>query len=310
MSKRPLKQTIKRRRLTCYSALLLLPFWSVATQAEPIFVHKSGQSSLAWMLLEHQGAEGMLEGKACKDCHTAELYQGHPGASRNVDLQLEVTRHHLVVTVTLPTEFTPMGAVQLAVVMGGPNARTFAQVGCWAACHNDMRGMPNDQGYDKYLAVTRKRSGVDGTGALLKSESTLAKLRREQRALEVWQIKLLNGQLKTVWQEALFAERKRLPVGALTVSTLAKPDGQLSVEIKRPVKIGEQFLYIQPGKSYTLTLAILDATSAPPSESLKPQAESLEESRTESDAQAGLNPWLGPEHWVSFPVPFTRSLGD
>ncbi len=310
--------------------------------AQSIWLSKPGQSSLEWLLTDHEGAKALRSGKACVACHSEGLFD----APRKADVEIKGERGHLRITLDIELKDSKRPSADLALLLGRPEEKSFARIGCWAACHSDMRYMDQDAGLGKYLATTRKRMSRSGGGKELKRLSDLKMLRFQNRFLEMWQIRIIDGEVFTVWQEDLLETSKRLAMGALQASSTVK-DGRLTLTIKRPYKIAENLIHFRPGASYILGVALLsdeppipmlevevgDAAQAAHQGEAKGEDKKdkkdkkSKESGREKDtkdkkgnkdkANSGdlkseegeekkppLDPKIGPQHWVSFPVQF------
>ena len=85
--------------------------------------------------------------------------------------------------------------------------------GCFAACHNDATGMPNNTGEPRtmYLAATRAHLTAQGGGDALKPAGDLAKLRADGYVLEYWHAELNPGQPAKAQDGIIFDKRTQSP---------------------------------------------------------------------------------------------------
>lgn len=335
-------QYFSKGRLIASAALI--NFFSYSVNAETLMLYRPGQSSMEWLITEHAGAAGLRGGKDCKECHADGLFQNSADAElvKKAELSIDTTRGHLLVNIAIdPAD----GSADIAVLIGSNKERSFARIGCWAACHSDMKSMDQDMGLGKYLSISRSKLVRSGGGDKIKRKADLDMLRFQGRYLEMWRIKVERGKLKTLWQEDLLAESKRLRLGALQASTKLSKEA-LTIKIKRPLKVADNLIHFQEGEGYVLGLAILSQEPPPPvievdmgtaaqssgmAESEREAADNMDASDADAAAESGadtpvqsdmnqqaespeksgpleLDPKLGPMHWVSYPIPFDIEL--
>jgi hypothetical protein len=276
--------------------------------ARTIPMFQPGQGSWEWLLIPANhaaGARRMREGRTCLSCHEGEEHtigerigsgqvlepDPMPGMPGTFDLELKVTRDdsHLHLRLAWPasTGSAPRGESDVAArvtVMLGSDALPVAHVaGCWAACHNDMRDMPNahsDQ-LTKYLPNSRVRLTATGGGTDVRSDAELAAELEAGRFLEYWQARLGETELTGVVDGYVLESRHRNESAALDAHARREGDRWV-VEISRPLAPGDGAprKELVAGTRYTIALAVHD------------------------------NHYTHRHHYVSFPLDMMLDTGD
>ena len=173
----------------------LIPLSIPLAQSEPLTLFRSGQHSMEWLLVEHEGAKGIRSGKECLSCHEGEereLAANNEDSSTQasyIDADFRFSRSATDLTITLRRkgEKKPF---QLTMMLRDGSVSAFKRVGCWASCHSDMNGMEADAGLGKYLGVSRTKMTRTGGGNNIKSTEELAALISQGQYIELWQAKV------------------------------------------------------------------------------------------------------------------------
>lgn len=261
-----------------------------------------GQSSWEWSLTpdDMSGATKFRqEGKSCVDCHDGEeksmgdhLVTGKPrlfspkGKPSFEKPSIEPTPiagkpGSIAATVKFANDGTNLyvhldvkdgaqpdakqdaaTATKVTVMFSTAATADVARGGCFAACHDDMTGMPSAAGATRthYLAATHAKLTRQGAGDTLKSDADLAKLRSDGYFLEDWQARLNPGQPAKTESYVVFAKRESssLPV---TADATATPGGW-SVTLSSKLTPGSAFIGFAPGTTYRVAFAVHDGHTA------------------------------------------------
>jgi len=171
---------------------------SGAARSEPITLFYPGKYSLEWILSDHEGAKQFRQGSSCISCHegdAADMGQraltrmGKTSASQNPHIKGQLSFTEQDGKLQLEFRFpSPKAAFSFSFMFDDDRTRAFERAGCWAVCHDDMRGMPADRGLSKYLGNTRQKVTRTGGGEQLKPASDLHALLTSGSFLELWTI--------------------------------------------------------------------------------------------------------------------------
>lgn len=252
-----------------------------------------GQSAWEWALTQASmsgATKFMREGKSCVDCHDGEekgmgehAVTGQPrvfkdGTKPGIEpTPIAGKPGSVPVTVKFANDGTTL-YVHLDVPAGGqPNAGQDAATdtkvtvmfsaaqtadvtrgGCWAACHNDMTGMPNANGATRthYLAGTRVKLSATGGGDAVKSADDLAKLKAAGYLFEDWQAKLNPGRPAQAASYTVFDKRDPGSLPLTAEATMA--GGVWSVTLSSKLAPGGDAIGFVPGKTYVVAFALHD----------------------------------------------------
>lgn len=280
----------KALRRAALTSLALLPGLAAALdwsqmESRDVTLFQPGQSAWEWLLVpgEHDGGRRMREGKDCLYCHAGEEpaignliasgemiepspMPGMPGAIElAVQAALEGDNLHLRLSWTSLAGAEPAGDETYqarATVMIADDTLSAARIaGCWAACHGDLPGMPDemqDAELTKYLPNSRSRMTRTGGGADYKSDAEVAAELERGAFFEYWSVKLDQGTvLKAL--DGYFLEARREYADSAVSAEARLEDGRWVVEIARPLspESGPR-LALAPRSEYTVAFAVHD----------------------------------------------------
>jgi cytochrome c-type protein NapC len=250
-----------------------------------------GQSSWEWALTasDMSGADDFRKGKDCAACHIGEEKDmgpqivtgaprvfktgqkpsieptpipGKPGAiPATVKVANDGTNLYVHLEFKEGTQpdarQDPQYATKVTVMFDDGKVPEANRGGCWAACHDDLTGMPSAQGATRtmYLPRTHAKLTRQGAGDTLAAADQLAKLKSDGYQLEYWQAQLNPGQPAKAANEIVFDKRATVSPTIVTAeATFA--NGAWSVTIGRPMNAAPPFSSIAPGATYHLAFAI------------------------------------------------------
>jgi len=250
-----------------------------------------GQSSWEWALTgsDMSGSDDFRKGKDCATCHIGEekdmgpqIVTGTPRVFKNgtkpsieptpiagkpgaITAMVKVANDGTNLYVHLDfsegaqpdARQDPAYATRVTVMFNEGKVPEANRGGCWAACHDDLTGMPSAQGATRtmYLPKTHAKLTRQGGGDTLVAADQLAKLKAEGYQLEYWQAALNPGQpAKAAGQ---IVSDKRADAGSSVVAAEAtQAGGAWSVTLHRPLNAVAPFSAIVPGSTYYLAFAI------------------------------------------------------
>jgi cytochrome c-type protein NapC len=254
--------------------------WS-GVPAKQLVLFLPGQSSFEWLLTngEHEGAAIFKQGKGCKDCHAGEeakmgqtieagkVIESAPIAGKPGSIPVAVKVAHDADTLYFHFEFAegtqpdakqdPKYATKVSVMVDDGKVPEATRAGCWAACHDDLTGMPSSGGATrtKYLPKTRAKITRQGGGDALKPADELAKLKADGYVLEYWEAELNSGSPAAAAAYTVFDKREAVsPAPVAAEASFA--NGTWSVTLSRKLKAGAPFKDIEAGKPITVGFAV------------------------------------------------------
>lgn len=230
-----------------------------------------GQAS--WeRLLTHSshkiGARKIRSGMSCRDCHNDEEDElgstlakgGHDLAesaatlthtSIAVEVKAAYESGNLHLRLSWPAEENVEAS--FSMMLGDDSYSSTAQVGCWAACHDDTRGMPSggEAMLTKYLSRSRTENTSTGGGVSYKDADELAALLAQGQFLELWTISSAGvGKRGYVLEQRQYLQPSILPLVKLE-------GGQRIIEFSRPLSTSEPGeIPLQLGGIYYFGLAL------------------------------------------------------
>ena len=249
--------------------------------ATEIILFQPGQSSWEWLLVptSHDGGKRMREGKPCLFCHEGEEkvignlissgeklepapVSGVPGfIPMDVDATYDDEMLYLTLSWVSPVSYQSgdeQAPARVTVMLGAETLKLASIAGCWAACHNDMPGMPDEfsgEKLSKYLPGSRQKMARIGGGDNFKADDDLANQLANGMSLEYMQVALSTDGVRKV-SEGYFLEA-RVEDADTDLEATAKRDGdRWTVEISRPLDGPGERLVLNEGREYTLAIAL------------------------------------------------------
>ncbi len=238
-----------------------------------------GPSDAEWLVSEHPGSQPLRQGTNCRQCHRgeeAELSEALGGPEprvRAVSVSFSTHDDRLVTRLSWQGD---RDDTQVSMLWGFSNDDTLRRGGCWAACHDDMRGMRFDKGKSKYLWSSLAQRRMINQPAVNRPELELAEDLAAGRFGEQWTIDLDSAAL---WVEALLDKPHRLDATQLSAE-VSHDDGQWTATVTRPLTPSAPLKSVEQGRSYTFGTAL-----------------------------HGLGR-EGADHWVSLPMTFSTDRDD
>ena len=273
-----------RTCIDCHDGVAHAPTDSV-TALQPTAVNKRvvtlfypGMTDSTWLLENHPGSQPLRQGANCQQCHRGEeagmgeaLGDGSINAThRAVDVAFKRVEGELSINLSWEG---PGDDQQLALMWGDDTNPAYARGGCFAACHDDLKGMSRDRGQvsSKYLSVSRQQRQQIGQPAILQDQATLEELKAQGSFAEIWQLDLQSGDLKVA---QLLADTEWQAPKLISVNK-NHDQGVWTVELRHSMGNTENRLNINQGRRYTVGIAL----------------------------NGEDNP--GGKHWVSLPLTFS-----
>lgn len=269
------------------SLFVLLAAWSTSAlavswdsvPAKDIVLFYPGQAAWEFVLVpsDHDGAKKFRGGQQCSDCHLEEesdmgdiLVSGEKlepdpisGMVGSVPIKVKaaVEGDNLV----LQFNWTDPGGsntegnhkILVTAIVDDGNVKEAGVAGCWGTCHNDLKGMPNDEDLTKYLSASRTKLARTGGSENYKPDAALKELMDKGVYLEYWQARIAaDGSATGVDGHIL---DKRHVSDAPIVSAEASQDGDnWTVTITRPLAGGDGRKTLEDGGVYNVGFAIHD----------------------------------------------------
>jgi cytochrome c-type protein NapC len=256
--------------------------WNDA-QPYTLSLFQPGQSAWEWLLMpanHSAGARRMRDGSSCRSCHEGEertigdrVAAGAvlepspmPGMPGSFDAHLQIRRDDAVLQLRLSWPSLAEGEAagvaefpaRVTVMLGSEALPLAAVAGCWASCHVDSPGMPEEhpQQLTKYLPNSRGRMTATGGGTNVRSDEELAEELAQGRFLEYWQV-ALDDEGVAERLDGYFLEARRSNEEP-RFSATARREGRLwIVEMTRPLQApAGPRLTVEPGVGYTLAVAV------------------------------------------------------
>ena len=284
------------------AAVLVTPAYAAPdwdkVPARTLEVFYPGVASLEWILDDayHDGARNFRRGKSCVACHADEVAmlgkktvggekaEPNPGmakgraASIPVRVQAAIENDELYVrfqwkpTVTGQKRIDEKSAAKISVMLDAGKVEYANLAGCWAACHDDLRSMPDvdpgakdhprakeleirGNGPTKYLkesrtgiSTTKPRGGWDK----LKPAAEYEAMIKDGTFLEMWQWR--SGDTT---RSGTVADARRMKA-AKDLAEGRLEDGTYTVVFRRKLAGGPGVHELVPGRTYNIGFAIHD----------------------------------------------------
>jgi cytochrome c-type protein NapC len=264
--------------------------WSSVTGKEVVLFYP-GQSPWEWVLTpaDMSGAEDFRKGKDCAVCHIGEekdmgpqIVTGLPrvfktGTKPSIEptpipgkpgaITATVKTANDGTTLYIHLDFSegnqpdahqdPTYATKVTVMFDDGKVPEANRAGCWAACHDDLTGMPSANGATRtmYLPRTHAKLTRQGGGDTLATPSILDRLKSDGYQLEFWQAMLNPGQPAKATTEIVF-DKREIANPAVVVAEATQAGGVWSVTLSRKLTVAAPFTSIEAGATYHLAFAI------------------------------------------------------
>jgi cytochrome c-type protein NapC len=248
------------------------PDWAKAPARE-IVLFQPGQTSFEWAMTEkdHSGGPKMRKGKRCSACHKGEEEDigADPGEGRSATLtakvQLARDDERLYARVEWPAT-EPKGPKQdpdfeakVTLLLDDGSVKPFSVSGCWAACHDDLHGMPSAaEGSEltKYLGASRAKLGRSGGGPDPKPQPDLDRMLAAGEFVEFWQA-ALDRSKPAVARDGIVLEKWRRSEEPAVAASATLANGKWVAVLSRKLRPGSPtHKDVVAGKTYTVGFAI------------------------------------------------------
>jgi len=191
-----------------YCWLLISFFIAHSATAENIPLFQAKPHSMEWLLTDHEGASKFRRGKSCQSCHGEDEESMSASPIRNLDITLEKVDD----TLKLTYAFVGPSHIILSAMFDAGAAKAFQRGGCWAACHNDIIGMPENKKHGKYLGQTRAKMAKQGGGDVLKALKTIDAMRSSNNFVKIWSIELNDDQVVNEFNGSILEDKSQQKV--------------------------------------------------------------------------------------------------
>jgi predicted CXXCH cytochrome family protein len=257
----------------------LEPFIPLPLAERELTLFDPGSSDAEWLVSEHPGSQPLRQGTNCRQCHRGEEAElsaalgGPEPRVRALTVNFSSDDGALVTRLSWDGDRDDS---RVSLMWGFGEDAALRRGGCWAACHDDMRGMRLDKGKPKYLWSALSQRRAINQPAVTKPEDVLAADLAAGRFAELWTIDLQSGALKV---DALLDKPHRIATEAITAA-VDYQDGRWTATVSRPLAPEAPLLEVETGRSYTFGAAL--------------------HSKGHS----------GGDHWVSLPMTFSADRDD
>ncbi len=255
------------------------PFIPLPVNELELNLFDPGGSDAEWLVSEHPGSQPLRQGTNCRQCHRgeeAELSAALGGPEPRIrPLTVDFASNNGQLLTRLSWE-GDRADTRVSLMWGFGDDAALRRGGCWAACHDDMRGMRFDKGKPKYLWSALSQRRALNQPALTKPEDVLAQDLAAGRFAELWTVDLESGALRV---DALLEKPHRIATGAITAA-VEFANGRWTATVSRPLAPSKPLLAVEPGRSYTFGAALHG------------------KGRNDGD------------HWVSLPMTFSTDRDD
>lgn len=261
-----------------------------AVKGTDVALFYPGQASWEWVLTksDHSGAPKFREGKNCRGCHDGEQadmgkliasgkkLEPAPISGKRGSIPVNVKTAHDGQKLYIRLQWSPQdlkGAAQMdpkyaskvTVMLDDGAIKEATRAGCWGACHDDATGMASSQPgqeIEKYLMRSRTKMTRQGGGLNFKPDAELAKMAASGQFLEYWQARLNPGAPASALNGYILKDRTETTPTVVNAAAEYQK-GSWTVVLSRPLKAGGAYhKTLEPGKTYTIGVAIHDAHAA------------------------------------------------
>ncbi len=234
-------------------------FTPSASNRSTLTLFYPGHADSEWLTENHPGSQPLRQGANCQLCHRGEeesmgaaLATQGTIAARTIETSFNLNGESLLLNLRWRGKADDRG---VSMMWGPDTDDSFRRGGCFAACHDDMRGMSKDRGQatGKYLLSSRAQREQLGQPAIIKSEEALNDMLRAGAYAVLWQVDLGAGEARaaTVLDEVRWTEDTPLKVDTRF------SDGWWRVTLTQPLaNQSPALLSLGPGQRYTFGLAL------------------------------------------------------
>lgn len=252
------------------AAVVAQPNWNQAQTVEVSFF-SPGVATWEGLLTKasHKGAMAIRNRESCLSCHQGDelsmaekltketdnlFYRQHQGAA-HWQTKVQLATDDSLFYIRVATNGLAEGRVSALLDNGAFESSALA--GCWAACHQDMKGMPaaGELVLSKYLSRSRSKNTATGGGENLKSDNELAQLLSDGQFVELLGAGFVGSEAQAI--QGYVLEKRHMAAEPSVAATMVKDNGNDYVVISRPLKpaaSGQKAL--ETGVSYSIALAL------------------------------------------------------
>ena len=267
--------------IAAHAASALAVDWN-GVASKKVVLFYPGEASWEWVLMPtHEGAINFRKGKNCRVCHQGEEKQigadivagkypsleSGPVSGKPGSLPVDISFAHDADTLYVKLQWKDLGAKargegkhqEVVTMMFADEAvKEAARAGCWGACHNDLKGMPDSLDLTKYLPESRTKLTAKGGGKNYKSADELKALLDKGYYMEFWQAELDSGK-PAVAEDGYILKDFHENATPVVQAEGSLKDGVWTVILSRKFKVdGEGRHNLEAGKVYPVGFAIHD----------------------------------------------------
>ncbi len=144
---------------------------------------------MEWLLTDHDGSKKLRTGNSCDSCHGNDGKNLAQSPAVILNVSISRSKDDTVFKLTWPGP----RAATLAAMTDAGSSKAFQRAGCWAACHDDVKGMSDGGMLAKYLGQTRSKMTIAGGGDALKPSADIATMRAESNFINIWEVSLVDA---------------------------------------------------------------------------------------------------------------------
>jgi predicted CXXCH cytochrome family protein len=224
-----------------------------------------GTTTAEWLVENHPGSQPLRQGSGCQQCHRGEeaaMGQALAGEIQPASRKIQVTFGRDADSLRIKLRWQGgRNEKALSLMLGKDGNDAFRRGGCFAACHNDMTGMPGNRGQqtDKYLLASRSQQSQIGRPAIVKDQAALTEMMEQGKFVIMWHVDLHSGTARTATLLDKVNWRSEPAFRASTSYT----NGWWQVDLRRSLHHdSSHVLPFDPEGQYTFGIAINGADNA------------------------------------------------